>query len=73
MSANPPPDAEKLAEGTLVSHLLELRDRLLRAVVVVILVSLPLLWFSQQLFTFIAHPLIEKLPAPTNGTAPRWP
>ena len=66
MSANPPTDAEKLAEGTLVSHLLELRDRLLRSVVAVILVSLPLLWFSQQLFTFVAHPLIEKLPAGTS-------
>ena len=66
MSANPPTDAEKLAEGTLVSHLLELRDRLLRSVVAVILVSLPLLWLSQQLFTFVTHPLIEKLPAGTS-------
>jgi sec-independent protein translocase protein TatC len=66
MSASPPPDPEKLAEGTLVSHLLELRDRLLRAVVVVIVVSLPLLWYSQQLFTFVAHPLLEKLPSGTS-------
>jgi len=32
---------EKLAEGTLISHLLELRDRLIRAIVAVALVFLP--------------------------------
>jgi sec-independent protein translocase protein TatC len=66
MSASPPPEPEKLAEGTLISHLLELRDRLLRSVVAVGLVSLPLLWYSQQLFTLVAHPLIQKLPAGTS-------
>ena len=34
-------EPEKLAEGTLISHLLELRDRLLRALVVVGIALVP--------------------------------
>ncbi|MGD9598781.1 MAG: twin-arginine translocase subunit TatC [Steroidobacteraceae bacterium] len=55
-------EPERLAEGTLVSHLLELRDRLLRAFVAVIVVFIPCAIYSDELFTFLAQPLIEKLP-----------
>jgi len=55
-------DPEQLAEGTLISHLLELRDRLLRSMIAVLVVFLPLAPFSNQLFTIIAKPLIDKLP-----------
>ena len=65
MSPNPR-EPETLAEGTLISHLLELRTRLLRAVVVIAVAFLPLVFFSNQLFTLIAHPLIEKLPEGTS-------
>jgi len=57
-----PGEPEPLAEGTLISHLLELRDRLLRALLAVFIIFLPLVFFSNQLFTLIAHPLLEKLP-----------
>ena len=57
-----PSEPESLAEGTLISHLLELRTRLLRAVGAVTVVLIPLAFFSNQLFTLIARPLIEKLP-----------
>jgi sec-independent protein translocase protein TatC len=57
-----PSEPESLAEGTLISHLLELRTRLLRAVGAVTVVLIPLAFFSNQLFTLIAQPLIEKLP-----------
>jgi sec-independent protein translocase protein TatC len=57
-----PSEHEALAEGTLISHLLELRTRLLRAVVAVAVAFVPLVFFSNQLFTLIARPLIEKLP-----------
>jgi sec-independent protein translocase protein TatC len=57
---------EPLAEGSLVSHLLELRDRLLRAVIAVLVIFLPCAFFSQKLFTLIAHPLLAKLP---NGSS----
>ena len=69
------PETEDLAEGTLVSHLLELRQRLLKAVVAVLIVFIPLAFFSNQLFTLVAMPLIEKLPEGTSiiATSPVAP
>jgi sec-independent protein translocase protein TatC len=61
-----PREPEALAEGTLISHLLELRDRLLRAMIAVFIVFVPLVFFSNELFTFVARPLIEKLPEGTS-------
>jgi len=61
-----PSEHEALAEGTLISHLLELRTRLLRAAVAVAVAFVPLVFFSNQLFTLIARPLIEKLPEGTS-------
>lgn len=61
-----PREPETLAEGTLISHLLELRTRLLRAVVAVAIVFIPLAFFSNELFTLVADPLIEKLPEGTS-------
>ena len=59
MSADP----EKLAEGTLISHLLELRDRLLRALVAVGIAFIPCVLNSNEIFSFVASPLLAKLPA----------
>lgn len=55
-------EPEKLAEGPLISHLLELRDRLIRALAAVILVFIPCAIFMNDIFTFIARPLLAKLP-----------
>src|SRR5450432_222033 len=52
-----------LAEGTLISHLLELRDRLLKAMLAVGICFVPCAFYMNQLFTFVADPLIHKLPA----------
>ena len=52
-----------LAEGTLISHLLELRDRLLRAMLAVGICFVPCAIYMNQLFTFVAKPLIHKLPS----------
>jgi sec-independent protein translocase protein TatC len=54
---------EQLAEGTLMSHLLELRDRLLKAVIAVLVASLPCFYFANDLYTFVSQPLRDKLPA----------
>ena len=62
MSADP----EKLAEGTLISHLLELRDRLLRALVAVGIAFVPCMYYSNDLFSFVAQPLLAKLPQGSN-------
>jgi sec-independent protein translocase protein TatC len=55
-------EPEQLAEGTLISHLLELRDRLLRAFLAVILAFVPTAFFANEIFTFVAQPLIDQLP-----------
>ena len=58
--------AEDLAEGTLMSHLLELRDRLLKAMVVLLVAFIPCAVFANELFTMIALPLLAKLPDGTT-------
>ncbi len=65
MSASPG-NGEPLAEGTLISHLLELRDRVLHAVIAVAVCFVPLAFFQNELFTLIAQPLIHKLPEGTS-------
>ncbi len=60
---NEPNGSEGLAEGTLVSHLLELRDRLLRAMLAVGICFIPCASYMNQLFSFVAKPLVKKLPA----------
>ncbi|HWK52095.1 MAG TPA: twin-arginine translocase subunit TatC [Steroidobacter sp.] len=62
-------ERENLAEGTLISHLIELRDRLLRAVICVGIIFLPCAYFSNELFTLVATPLIEKMPSGTSMIA----
>ena len=52
----------KLAEGTLISHLLELRNRLVRAVTVVLILVLPAAYFRNEIFDALAQPLIKQLP-----------
>jgi sec-independent protein translocase protein TatC len=59
-------EPEKLAEGTLISHLLELRDRLLRSMMAVGLAFLPCVYYSNDIFTFVAQPLLAKLPPGSN-------
>jgi sec-independent protein translocase protein TatC len=61
-----PSESEQLAEGTLISHLLELRQRLLRAIVAVLIVFAPLAFFANELFTVVAQPLVDKLPEGTS-------
>lgn len=53
---------ELMAEGTLISHLLELRDRLIRAVACIAVVFTPCAYYSNFLFTKLSQPLTDKLP-----------
>lgn len=46
-----------------ISHLIELRNRLLRVVVVFLLVFIGLFPFANRIYTLLAHPLLAKLPA----------
>ena len=49
--------------GGLIAHLLELRARLLKAALAVLLALLALLPFSEKLYGLLARPLVERLPA----------
>lgn len=60
---------ERLAEGTLISHLVELRQRLLKCVIAIAIVFAPCAWFANDLFTIIATPLISKMPAGSSMIA----
>jgi sec-independent protein translocase protein TatC len=53
---------EELAEGTLLSHLIELRSRLFKMFGAVFLVVLALLPFSKQIFNYVAEPLVSVVP-----------
>ena len=52
------------AEGTLISHLIELRSRLLRMVIVVVVIFAAMAPFAGTIFGWVAAPLIERLPGP---------
>jgi sec-independent protein translocase protein TatC len=62
MSAKPDEPEEQLAEGTLMSHLLELRARLMKAVLAVIVVFLCLMPFMNRVFEYVSRPLQDALP-----------
>jgi sec-independent protein translocase protein TatC len=51
-----------IKEQSFVSHLMELRDRMLRMVVVVLLVFLCLFPFANEIYVLIASPLMAHLP-----------
>lgn len=53
---------ETLAESPLISHLLELRDRLIRSFVVVLIAFAPCAYFKNEIFSALSKPLLDKLP-----------
>jgi len=57
------PEKPGAAEGSLISHLLELRDRLLYAVIAIAVVFFALIPFAGEVYTLVAKPLMSVLPA----------
>lgn len=57
------------SEQPFMSHLLELRDRLLRSVLVVTVVFLCLFPFGNDIYKFVAEPMMRVLPAGTSMIA----
>ncbi len=55
-------EGEQLEEGSLISHLIELRTRLVKASISVLVVFICLVPFAQQIFSLVANPLIDQLP-----------
>src|SRR6478672_4815049 len=62
-------DRDEGTEQTFLSHLIELRERLLKAVAAVLVVLLALLPFANRLYHFVAEPLINRLPADAKMVA----
>ncbi len=62
MNQTPDPDSQVEIEQPFMSHLIELRDRLLRAVIVVLVIFLGLFTVAGDLFELISTPLLEVLP-----------
>ena len=56
-------------EQGFISHLMELRDRLLRMVVAVLVMFLALFSFSEQIFSYFAKPLLQLMPEGTSMIA----
>ncbi|RMG37654.1 MAG: twin-arginine translocase subunit TatC [Gammaproteobacteria bacterium] len=54
--------SEQLPEQPFMSHLLELRDRLMRSVLAVLVLLLALFPFGNDIYTFVAEPLMKVLP-----------
>jgi len=60
------PEGTPLKEGTLLSHLLELRDRLLRALLATLVIAIPCLIYAPEMFTWLSAPLRDQLPEGTT-------
>lgn len=55
------PEQEDLKEQPLISHLVELRDRVLRAFIAVIVVFLAMVYWANDIYDFVAEPLASVL------------
>lgn len=69
MDTAPDKDPTVLKEEGLLSHLLELRQRLLRMVVAIVIVFVLLTPFMQTLFNWLTLPLLAQLPADSSMIA----
>ncbi len=55
-------NAEHSAGGSLMSHLVELRDRVVRMVVAILVIFLCLFYWANDIYVFLADPLTRHLP-----------
>jgi len=56
-------------EQTFISHLTELRTRLLRSILLILIVFLGLFYFSNDIYSWLAAPLFKNLPADSSMIA----
>lgn len=50
-------------EQPFISHLIELRDRILRSLLVVLVIFLGLFYFANDIYSLLAEPLLSRLPS----------
>ena len=55
-------NADQTQEQPFIAHLIELRDRLLRVVIVVGLLFIPLFYYANDLYAWLSEPLLRYLP-----------
>jgi len=67
--------AELANKESFISHLVELRDRILRSLLVIVVLILVLVPFANDLYVFFAQPLMAALPEGTSmiSTEPHGP
>ncbi|WP_405232858.1 twin-arginine translocase subunit TatC [Lentisalinibacter salinarum] len=64
-------EEERLEEATLLSHLVELRSRLLKATIAVLVIFVCLAPFAAEIFSLVATPLVNVLPEGNSMIATR--
>ena len=62
MSQNPKTEDSSQVEQPLLSHLFEMRDRLLRAVIAILVIFLGAFYFANDIYHIVATPLMQHLP-----------
>jgi sec-independent protein translocase protein TatC len=62
-------DTEQSAAGSLMSHLVELRDRVVRMVISVVVIFLGLFYWANDIYVYLAEPLTRHLPEGANMIA----
>lgn len=67
MSAAENPEEEK--SGSLMSHLVELRDRVVRMVIAVLVLFLGMFYWANDIYVYLAEPLTRHLPEDANMIA----
>ena len=63
MSDTSPHEPEEHAQTPLIEHLVELRSRLVKAVALIVIIFAALYAFSNDIYSFVAEPLMALLPA----------
>lgn len=63
------PNEQPAAVAPLMSHLIELRSRLLKSVAVILAIFLVLAYFANPLFEYLSEPLLRYLPEGTQMLA----
>ncbi|SAL42852.1 twin-arginine protein translocation system subunit TatC [Caballeronia choica] len=60
--SDPQQNKDEAVEETFISHLVELRDRIIRAGISVIVVFIGLVYWAPDIFKLLARPLMQNLP-----------
>jgi len=62
-------ETEEEKQESLITHLIELRDRLIKTLIGVVLVLLCLFPFANEIYSFLAEPLLKHLPESSTMVA----